>query len=311
MRPPRHTETRLSTGRCEPVIKVSWACFGAVRRVDEPVPYMSEVTAEMIERGRETDADRSAHRRRVASKMREARERLTSSGSGQRTFDVELLRMFAERRRGATPALVILALAAAAMATIWVPASAALVWVTLVTSSVIVCYPHWPTQFLRGGKSTTHLVRWQRRFIIAETVQGMVWATIVLIVASVNDPTAQTFVLFVLLLVGAMTAMISASIPLAVYAGLAPISIAIIGFMRPAVELSIAAFAGDGRGRAALFHRSVAALVFHLARHAVVPGRKGRPDRRTRTGEAQFRRGAASGRGGEPRQIALPGHDEP
>ena len=77
---------------------------------------MSEVTAEMIER-RESDAERSAHRRRVASKMREARESLTSSGSGQRTFDIELLRMFAERRRGATPALAVLALAAAAMAT--------------------------------------------------------------------------------------------------------------------------------------------------------------------------------------------------
>ncbi len=192
---------------------------------------MSEVTAEMIER-RESDAERSAHRRRVASKMREARESLTSSGSGQRTFDIELLRMFAERRRGATPALAVLALAAVAMATIWVPMTTALIWVTLAISS-IVFLSGLATQVLRGERATTHLVRWQRRFIIAETVQGTVWATIVLIVAHVNDPTAQTFVLFVLLLVGAMTAMISASIPLAVYAGLVPISVAIIGFMRP------------------------------------------------------------------------------
>ena len=193
---------------------------------------MNEVTAEMIERGRGTEAERSAHRRRVASKLREARERLTSSGSGQRTFDIELLRMFAERRRGATPALAVLALAAAGMATMWVPVTTALIWATLVTSAVLVL-SGLATQFLRKQTATTQLVRWQRRFVLAETVQGTVWATIVLMLAHVSDSTAQTFVLFVLLLVGAMTAMISASIPLAVYAGLAPISIAIVGFMRP------------------------------------------------------------------------------
>ena len=193
---------------------------------------MSEVTAEMLERGRGSDDERSAHRRRVASKMREARERLTSSGSGQSTFDLELLRMFAESRRGATPALAVLALAAAAMAAIWVPLTTALIWVVLVVSS-IVFLSALATRFLRRERATTHLVKWQRRFVVAETVQGTVWATIVLMVAHVDDPSAQTFVLFVLLLVGAMTAMISASIPLAVYAGLAPISVAIIGFMRP------------------------------------------------------------------------------
>ena len=193
---------------------------------------MSEVTAEMIERGRESDAELSAHRRRVASKMKEAREKLTSSGSGQRTFDVELLRIFAERRRGATPALAILALAAAAMATLWVPMTTAMVWVALVISAVVFM-SGLASRFLAREKATARLVKWQRRFIVAEIVQGTAWAMIVLMVVHVDDPTAQTFVLFVLLLVGAMTAMISASIPLAVYAGLAPITIAIIGFTRP------------------------------------------------------------------------------
>ncbi len=193
---------------------------------------MSEVTAEMIERGRGTDAERSAQRRRVASQMKQARERLTSSGSGHRTFDVELLRMFAERRHSATPVLAVLGLVTAGLATLWVPVTHALAWVTLVLA-VIGVHAGLARRFLRGEPAATSLIRWQRRFIAAEAVQATVWATIVLMVVAVDEPAAQTFVLFVLLLVGAMTAMISASIPPAVYAGLAPIALAIIGLMRP------------------------------------------------------------------------------
>lgn len=49
---------------------------------------MTEVTAEMIERGRGTDPRVATERRRLAAKVREAREKLTSSGSGHRAFDV-------------------------------------------------------------------------------------------------------------------------------------------------------------------------------------------------------------------------------
>ena len=56
---------------------------------------MSEVTAEMIERGRGPDVAVLARRRKTASKVREVRERLTSSGTGHRAFDIELLRIYA------------------------------------------------------------------------------------------------------------------------------------------------------------------------------------------------------------------------
>ncbi len=194
---------------------------------------MSEVTVEMIERGRGPDSERSAQRRRIASKMKEAREKLTSSGSGYRTFDIELLRVFAERRQSATVVMALLGLVTASLATLWVPKSEALSWLTMVLIGITM-QAALARRFLGSGMAASLLVRWQRRFIVAEAVQGIVWATIVLLVATANEPAAaQTFVLFVLLLVGAMTAMISASIPLAVYAGLAPITLAIVGLMRP------------------------------------------------------------------------------
>ena len=82
-------------------------------------------------------------------------------------------------------------------------------------------------------------------------------------------------------------------------------------FTRPAVGLPVPAPAGGGGRRAALFRGAGAPALRDVARDPVVPGREGRADRRTRTGEAQFRRGAAPRRGGQPRQDPLPGHDEP
>ena len=67
---------------------------------------MTEVTAEMIERGRGVDPKIVAERRRLAARVREAREKLTSAGSGYRTFDVELLHLFARGRRGSILSLV-------------------------------------------------------------------------------------------------------------------------------------------------------------------------------------------------------------
>ena len=238
---------------------------------------MSEVTAEMIERGRGSDAERSARRRRVASKLREAREKLTSSGSGQRAFDIELLRMFAESRRGATLVLAVLALAAAAMATVWVSVPTAFVWMILVFSGIALLSAL-SRQFLKDPKAATQLGRWQRKFVVAEAAQGLAWATIVLLVANVSDPAAQTFVLFVLLLVGAMTAMISAPIPMAVYAGLAPITLAILGFMRPVYgyqSLPLLVMAGGAQLyfialAKRLYSTSVASLSFQAEKDALI-----------------------------------------
>ncbi len=239
---------------------------------------MSEVTAEMIERGgRNPDASRSDHRRRVASKLREAREKLTSSGSGQRTFDVELMRIFAESRRGATPATSLLAMSAAAVSLLWVTPITALVWMALV-SWAIVTLSLLSRNFPVDQNVTAHLSRWKRRFVLSEALHGLAWATMVLMVMEAHDPVAQTFVLFVLLLVGAMTAMIAAPIPLAVYAGLAPTSLAIAAFMRPVVgyqSLPLLVMAGAAQLyflvlAKRLYSTSLATLSFQAEKDALI-----------------------------------------
>ena len=195
---------------------------------------MDEVTAEMIERGRGSDDDRSVQRRRTASKLREAREKLTSSGSGNHAFDVELLRLYASGRRGATLAQVVLAAVTAGVLSLWVPAAEAGAWAALTLSSIAASAALART-FLRQAPGMEAIAGWTRVFVVAEAIQGSVWAFSALPVIGAHDAAAQTFVLFVLLLVGAMTAMISAAVPAAVYAALLPMTAAIAVFARPAV----------------------------------------------------------------------------
>jgi two-component system cell cycle sensor histidine kinase PleC len=55
---------------------------------------MSEVTAEMIERGRGLDPQTATQKRRLGARVRQARERLTTSDTGHRGTDLELLRAY-------------------------------------------------------------------------------------------------------------------------------------------------------------------------------------------------------------------------
>ena len=195
---------------------------------------MDEVTAGVIERGRGPDGDRSAHRRSTASQLREAREKLTSSSTGRHAFDLELARIFAGGRRGATLAQAVLAAATAGVLTLWVARVAAAAWLGLALLSILVVAAV-ARLFLRRSAGVSRLTAWTRVLVLAEALQGVAWASSVLLVMDRHDPAAQTFVLFVLLMVGAMTAMISAPVPAAVYAGLLPMTLAIVAFARPAV----------------------------------------------------------------------------
>jgi len=193
---------------------------------------MSEVTAEMIERGRGADPKIAAERRRLASKVREAREKLTSTGSGHRAFDVELLRLFAEGRKSSIWSITALSVTIAAVATCWIETEALLIWIGLDFAALMLAYAV-VRKFLALDDSAVNIGRWRRNFILSELIQGLVWADIVSMIAQASDPAARTFVLVVQLLVAAMNATITSSIPVAVYAGLTPMTLTIVALLRP------------------------------------------------------------------------------
>jgi two-component system, cell cycle sensor histidine kinase PleC len=194
---------------------------------------MFEVTAEMIARGRGADPRTVAERRRVALHVREAREKLTSSGTGHRAFDLELLRIYAERRRGALPGLALLAVALAFVALHWTSQMAVLVWAGIVCAALLLV-SRLAGSFLAQMDSATPPKRWARLFALGEVVLGSAYALIVLFSWIGEAPQETTFILMALLLVAAMNATVTATVPSAVYGGLVPMTLAILAVLHPA-----------------------------------------------------------------------------
>ncbi len=248
---------------------------------------MNEVTAEMIERGRGLDPKTAGERRRLAARVREAREKLTSAGSGHRSFDVELLQLFAQAKKSAAVNFAILAVVAATIALAWAPQQMLILWLGLALITLFIGRAL-AIRFLSLDSASVDVARWRSQFVIAEVIQGIVWAQIVGLVGASGDSSAKTFVLVLLLLVAAMNATITASIPIAVYAGLAPMTITIVAFLWPSsLPRQEHTAHGARRRHAALFRAARKKALCARARHFVDPIREGRADRRTRTGQGQ------------------------
>jgi two-component system, cell cycle sensor histidine kinase PleC len=192
---------------------------------------MSEVTAEMIARGRYADG-RSPERRRVANRVREARERLTSSGAGNVVFDMELLRLYSKGRKEAILPQVLLSVAVAAMTTLWMPLTLVGVWLGGVLSALAF---NWSlaNRYLHQDQASQKARNWQARFLFAETANGLAWASFALLMSGVTDPWATTYVMVVFMLAAAIHTVVTAFLPTAVYAVLAPNALAIVLYMRP------------------------------------------------------------------------------
>lgn len=192
---------------------------------------MSEVTAEMIERGRGTDPRTAAQRRRVAAQLKGTRAKLTSSGEDTRGFDIELLRQYAQTRQVASAGMTGLALVVGAISLLWVQPISALIWFSLIATGALLGYG-FARRYLEVPVEDIDVQAWRRKFVLAEMINGSMWGLLVVMLLQVQEPDARTFVLFILLLVAAMCTMMSATVPRAVYSGLLPITLAIVIFMQ-------------------------------------------------------------------------------
>jgi two-component system cell cycle sensor histidine kinase PleC len=200
--------------------------------IAQACPKMTEVTAEMIERGRGADPKVAAERRRLAVKVREAREKLTSTETGHRAFDLQLLQLFAEGRKSSGLIMSAFILAIAAITTAWIPLLFSLGWLFLTAAGMALSY-RWAAKFPEDASAETDISRWRHKFIFAETLQGLIWAGLASFLGQVDAPGAETFALVLLLLVSAMNTPITASIPNAVIGSLVPTTLAIFAVLRP------------------------------------------------------------------------------
>jgi two-component system cell cycle sensor histidine kinase PleC len=165
----------------------------------------------------------AAKRRRAATqRVRDARDRLTSTSGTSPVFDYELLRMFAQNRLAASLVILLLVATIGFLSSLWTGAAKAGVW----TAAVLLIHAIMITkcrQFLATPPFEVSIKAWRFRFIALDLLFGLSWMFILLQPIGVSE-NSGTFMLFVMLLVVAVASMLAFSLPIAVFAATVPVT---------------------------------------------------------------------------------------
>src|SRR3954453_10403557 len=183
-------------------------------------------TPEVIQLPAEQPAPVPARNRRAAAqRVREARDRLTSTSGTRPAFDRELLRQYAETRLSASFVVMLLVVATGLLFGVWTQPITAMAWTCgmLCVHAVIIrnC-----TTFLRETPSPAATRSWRRRFVLLDLLHGLCW-TAILIHPAGADLISNTLLMFLMLLVVAVSSMLAASLPIAALAATTPVTCAI------------------------------------------------------------------------------------
>src|SRR5215831_6090267 len=159
-----------------------------------------------------SSAKSSAKRRReTAQQVRHARDRLTSTTGTRPAFDYELLRQFSQNRLSASLVILLLVGSVGTLSSIWIGALTA---------------GTWTSAFLILPQSSINARAWRLRFIVLDLFFGLSWMIILIHPFGVQEGSG-TFMLFVMLLVVAVSSMLAASLPMAVIAATTPVTLAV------------------------------------------------------------------------------------
>jgi len=178
------------------------------------------------ELGISTPAEKAAaaRRRDATKRVRWVRDRLTST-SGTPAFDYELLRQFAQNRLSASLAILLLIATVGFLSGLWTGIVPSVAWM-LVVFGIHTIITSQCRKFLREASGRIDIGRWRTRFVILDLCFGVAWMSNVIAVVRVDEG-ASTFILFVMLLVVAVSSMLASNLPLAMFAATAPVTLAV------------------------------------------------------------------------------------
>src|SRR6516165_8515026 len=165
------------------------------------------------------------HRRIASRRVREARDRLTSTSGTRPAFDYELLRQYAHNRLSGSLGVILLATAIGLISTYWASVAWAGLWMAMVLTiqlaSMVKC-----REFLAQPASEQTVKRARLSFILLDLLFGLAW-TINLVHPADDKSSSDIINVFVMLLVVAVSSMLGSSLPIAVFATTAPLTIGI------------------------------------------------------------------------------------
>src|SRR3984957_15425910 len=149
------------------------------------------------------EAAAARHRRIAAQRVRDARDRLTSTSGTRPAFDYELLRQYAQNRLSGTLGIVLLASAIGLISTYWASVAWAGLWMAMVLTiqlaSMVKC-----REFLAQPASEKTIKRARLTFIVLDLLFGLAW-TINLVHPADNKSNSDIINVFVMLLVVAVS----------------------------------------------------------------------------------------------------------
>jgi len=167
-----------------------------------------------------------SNRRAAAQRVREARDRLTSTSGTRPAFDRELLLQYAQTRISASYVVMLLVVAAGLLFSFWMRPVSAAAWTCgmLCIHAVIIrnC-----GKFLTEKPSANSTRRWRVRFVLLDLLYGLCWTAILISPVTSLDVVSNTLMMFLMLLVIAVSSMLAANLPIAALAATAPVTTAI------------------------------------------------------------------------------------
>src|SRR3979409_2718024 len=118
-------------------------------------------------------------RRLAAQRVREARDRLTSTSGTRPAFDRELLRQYAQTRLSASYVVMLLVVATGLLFGLWMEPVSAIAWTCglLCIHAVIIrnC-----GRYLNEAPSPTGTRKWRTRFVLLDLLYGLCWMAILI-----------------------------------------------------------------------------------------------------------------------------------
>ncbi|ALK08644.1 sensor histidine kinase [Blastochloris viridis] len=175
------------------------------------------------------DAARAASERRraTARRVREARDRLTSTTGTRPAFDLELTRLFATSRQSAALPMAAVIVVIGLSSVLWTGMFQAGLWTLMVLFihglTLLAC-----RSFLRSEADPARVRRVRVVLTAFDFLFGLSWVLHVTQLHASGAPGAGEFSLFALLLITTVLIMLSAGLPSAAIAGTLPITVALV-----------------------------------------------------------------------------------
>jgi two-component system cell cycle sensor histidine kinase PleC len=184
-------------------------------------------TASEIERKQALAEKARRQKRGIQRAVRDAREKITSTQGLNRAFDFELAREFAQNHVSAAAALMPYTIVIAGSTLSWTTPSRSAMWLTLALGVLIVqlmiC-----RRFLSIEPDGLHVSVWIKRLIATEIAFVSTWALLPLMVGVPEGEALRLFLLFSVLVIGAVSTVLAHTLPSAVYGAAIPLAVVIV-----------------------------------------------------------------------------------